>query len=160
MTKVETTLQTLIEQGIINTTSFSITNAVLDYYVVEYGKLGGANLGKKTNKILAKKLAALNLMEFKGQNNIPATEGFVYVISNPAWPNMYKIGMTTNHKRRLAQYQTYSPHRDYKLEWFGFFFDRREGEKLLLSKLENHAHEWVKPSKLVLQELRDMTPLV
>lgn len=160
MNKAEITLQTLLQQGKINTKQFNITNTLLDLYILEYGKLGGANIGKKTNLILAKKLAALNLMEFKLANSIPTTEGFVYVISNPAWPGMYKIGMTTNHKRRLAQYQTYSPHRDYKLEWFGFFFNRKEGEKLLLSKLENHTHEWVKPSRLVLQELRDMTPLV
>ncbi len=160
MTKQEIALGILISRGLISTDGFPITRELIEEYIKAYATTGGGKIGKKLNVVLARKLAAINLVEFKIQNNLPITEGFVYVISNPAWPGLYKVGMTTNPKRRLAQYQTYSPHRDYKLEWFGFFFDRREGEKLLLSKLENHTHEWVKPSKLVLQELRDMTPLV
>lgn len=160
MNKVEITLDILMSKGLINTEDFSITKELIEEYLKAYATTGGGKIGKRLNVVLARKLAAINLVEFKVQNNLPITEGFVYVISNPAWPGLYKVGMTTNPKRRLAQYQTYSPHRDYKLEWFGFFFNRREGEKLLLSKLENHTHEWVKPSKLVLQELRDMTPLV
>lgn len=160
MNKVEITLDILMSKRLINTEDFSITRELIEEYLKAYATTGGGNIGKKLNVVLARKIAAINLVEFKIQHKIPVKEGFVYVISNPTWPGFYKIGMSTNPKRRLAQYQTYSPHRDYKLEWFGFFFNRREGEKLLLSKLENHTHEWVKPSKLVLQELRDMTPLV
>lgn len=149
-----------MSKGLINTEDFSITRELIEEYLKAYATTGGGNIGKKLNVVLARKIAAINLVEFKIQHKIPVKEGFVYVISNPTWPGFYKIGMSTNPKRRLAQYQTYSPHRDYKLEWFGFFFDRREGEKLLISKLDNYSHEWVKPSKLVLQELRDMTPLV
>lgn len=160
MTKAEITLDILMSKGLINTEDFSITRELIEEYLKAYATTGGGNIGKKLNVVLARKLAAINLVEFKVQYKIPVKEGFVYVISNPAWPGFYKIGMSTNPKRRLSQYQTYSPHRDYKLEWFGFFFDKREGEKLLISKLDNYSHEWVAPSNLILSELRDMTPLV
>jgi hypothetical protein len=42
-------------------------------------------------------------------------EGYVYVITNPAWPEWVKIGMAIDAEDRLNGYQTSSPMRDYKL---------------------------------------------
>ena len=42
-------------------------------------------------------------------------EGYVYAISNPAWPEWIKIGMAIDAEDRLNGYQTSSPMRDYKL---------------------------------------------
>ena len=42
-------------------------------------------------------------------------EGYVYAISNPAWPDWIKIGMAIDAEDRLNGYQTSSPMRDYKL---------------------------------------------
>jgi hypothetical protein len=41
--------------------------------------------------------------------------GEVYAIENPAWPGWIKIGQARNALRRLATYQTGSPHRDYRI---------------------------------------------
>lgn len=40
--------------------------------------------------------------------------GIVYAISNNAWENWTKIGMTSDFKKRLGAYQMYSPFKDYK----------------------------------------------
>jgi len=45
-------------------------------------------------------------------------EGFIYIISNSAFPNFYKIGVTNDIKSRLRTYQTSSPHRDYRIEYY------------------------------------------
>lgn len=45
-------------------------------------------------------------------------EGFVYIISNKAFPNFYKIGVTQNISSRLRSYQTSAPLRDYKIEYY------------------------------------------
>ncbi len=42
-------------------------------------------------------------------------EGYVYAISNPAWPEWIKIGMAVDAEDRLNAYQTGSPSRDYVL---------------------------------------------
>jgi hypothetical protein len=43
--------------------------------------------------------------------------GFLYIITNPSFPNWVKIGTTTNFRARLQAYQTSSPFRDYKVEF-------------------------------------------
>lgn len=45
-------------------------------------------------------------------------EGFIYIISNSEFPNYYKIGVTSDINNRLRTYQTSSPHRNYKLEYY------------------------------------------
>ena len=49
------------------------------------------------------------------QKDIKVKEGYVYAISNPAWPDWIKIGMAIDAEDRLNGYQTSSPMRDYKL---------------------------------------------
>ena len=73
-------------------------------------------------------------------------QGYVYIISNPAWEGWYKVGMAVDAYDRLVTYQTSSPFRDYKVEYCKYFEDRREAEKLTHSKLEDveadHINEW------------------
>ena len=44
--------------------------------------------------------------------------GYLYIISNPAFPEYLKIGITENIKDRLNTYQTSSPHRNYQVEYY------------------------------------------
>ena len=44
--------------------------------------------------------------------------GYIYVISNSNFPSYYKIGVTEDIKSRLRTYQTSSPLRNYKIEYF------------------------------------------
>lgn len=58
-----------------------------------------------------------NYIHVKHSESKVDSKGFIYVISNPAWPNTYKIGKTYDISKRLNSYQTYSPNRDYKIEY-------------------------------------------
>jgi len=49
------------------------------------------------------------------QKDVQVKEGYVYVITNPAWPDWVKIGMAIDAEDRLNGYQTSSPMRDYEL---------------------------------------------
>jgi hypothetical protein len=56
-------------------------------------------------------------------------EGYVYVITNKAWPDWVKIGMAIDAEDRCNGYQTSSPHRDYVLEHSVYSNDRRKSEQ-------------------------------
>ena len=49
------------------------------------------------------------------QKDAQLKEGYVYVITNPAWSDWVKIGMAIDAEDRLNGYQTSSPMRDYEL---------------------------------------------
>ncbi|EJB4242352.1 GIY-YIG nuclease family protein [Salmonella enterica] len=135
----------LLSKGLLEKKPFLITNQLIQSFMDEYIALTGTkgNTGKNTNTLYSRKLAALSFIKFKQEHKLPITEGFVYCISNPAWVNQYKIGMSQNPKERLAQYQTYSPYRDYKLEHWSFWFDKRKGEKLIHQFFKDlKEHEW------------------
>mgnify|MGYP001821831352 CR=1 FL=1 len=74
-------------------------------------------------------------------------KGWVYIITNEAWPEWVKVGMADDPKKRLSGYQTGSPMRDYAL--FGAYKvnDRRAAEKAAHNILkENYSKkgEWFK----------------
>jgi len=55
-------------------------------------------------------------------------EGYVYAITNPAWPEWVKIGMAVDADDRCNSYQTSSPFRDYKIEHVVVTNNRRAAE--------------------------------
>lgn len=80
------------------------------------------------------------------RNNYSATgisAGYVYAISNPAWPGYLKIGCAIDVNDRLNTYQTSSPFRDYKLEDYYFVYDRKTEEARLHSQFPDRKLEWV-----------------
>ena len=84
-------------------------------------------------------------------------EGYVYIITNPCWEGWLKIGMAIDAKDRCNQYQTSSPHRDYKLCYSKFFDDRSSAEKkahtLLKKESEDNKGEWFKIKQDIAQEI-------
>jgi len=60
-------------------------------------------------------------------------EGYVYAITNPAWPGWVKIGMAIDADDRCNGYQTSSPFRDYSIEHVVASNNRRVSEA--------HAHK-------------------
>lgn len=72
--------------------------------------------------------------------------GYVYAISNPAWPDFVKIGCAVDVYDRLQTYQTSSPLRDYRLIAYAFTEDRLELESKLHSMCDS-SNEWVKMSQ-------------
>lgn len=126
-------------------TDFIITKDIVHQYMYQYNVL----LGKKgsmtrSNILFAERMAAINLIKYKRRRGIPVQEGFIYIISNPAWPSLYKVGMTLDVQERLASYQTYSPYRDFKVEHFRFTSNRRKAEKELHKCLKDYnvRGEW------------------
>lgn len=79
--------------------------------------------------------------------------GYVYAITNPAWPGYYKIGSAIDVNDRLNSYQTSSPLRDYKLEIYAFSEDRVADEKRIHLSFSNRINEWCFSSELEIREL-------
>ena len=74
------------------------------------------------------------------------TYGYLYIISNAAWPNWIKVGVTKDLKNRLHTYQTASPHRNYKLEYSLYHPKYLEAEKRIKETMryfaKNIKNEW------------------
>lgn len=82
-------------------------------------------------------------------HNLDSPFGYVYVVSNPAWDEL-KLGSSIDAESRLLQYNTYSPKRDYKLEYYILIPDYMSVEQQLHKDL-NAVNEWV---NLPLAELK------
>ena len=86
------------------------------------------------------------------------TDGWLYIASNPAWPNSRKIGETTDYERRLNHYQTGCPNRDYIMNYEIYVEDRITLEGLLkvaLIPVRSHPHplnEWFNIGEIQLKE--------
>lgn len=80
------------------------------------------------------------------RNNNSATgikPGFVYAISNPAWPDYVKVGSAIDVYDRLNSYQTSSPNRDFKLLAYFFCQDRFSKEREIQTTFNFHRNgEW------------------
>lgn len=82
------------------------------------------------------------------QNYSNTKEGYVYVLTNPAWPDWVKVGMAIDAEDRCNSYQTSSPFRDYQLHYQVHSDDRRDLERQVheaVSEIaESQANEWFK----------------
>ena len=81
--------------------------------------------------------------------NLPT--GNVYVISNPKFPDEYKVGIAKNVQRRLNSYQTSDPDRGYRLEHTRSTPHYKEIERHVHEKYDS-KHEWVTAT---LDEIKD-----
>ena len=69
------------------------------------------------------------------RNEATNKQGFVYIITNAAWPGYVKIGRAFNPESRLKGYQTGCPFRGYELEYAIYFEDCHGAEKII--------HDWL-----------------
>lgn len=145
-------LKELIDTGSIPGTGFfDITEQHLIDYITIYHKLfGSTNLATKSrsNTKFARRLAGRTLVRLNSArgakfNQIKA--GLLYLIGNPAFSLHYKVGITLDVSKRLAQYQTYSPFRDFTLIKYDFVLDRTKSEKLVLNNpnITKEQGEWI-----------------
>jgi hypothetical protein len=99
------------------------------------------------------------LSENRKRNTIDSiSEGFVYLVENPAWPGWVKVGMTIDYEKRLLSYNsTYDPHNKYSYIDIKWVKNRKEVETELLnlfeSKADNRSGEWFKISKPIALQL-------
>jgi len=75
-------------------------------------------------------------------------DGYLYLITNSAWPGWIKIGTTKNIKSRLRTYQTGSPFRDYNIVYSVKHPAYLEAEKRIKKQMKYFAsdirNEWFK----------------
>lgn len=90
---------------------------------------------------------------FTKLNGIETNLGYLYSITNPQYPGWFKLGSSFDAETRLNSYQTASPHRDYKLDFYCLTFDFRDKEKQLLDFFkENSKNEWVAVERKILKD--------
>lgn len=165
--KSEAVLNSMIEHSIIPASgTFEVTLSLIDKFYDTYREVYPPKTTKKllkpTDVRFAKKMAGLSLMDLNiaRADNIEYSKvtkrvrkpkcGIVYLISNPAFPGYYKVGMTKDLEKRLAQYQTGDPHRAYAVEHYKFVEDARAEEKKCLEymKTDLAKGEWVKHERV------------
>jgi hypothetical protein len=154
------TLQTLMEEGLIpHNHDFVITETLLLKYIDVYGKVSDRKEGR-FDLAYARRLAGLNLLKYKNSFDVDdIKEGILYAIQNKAWPDHFKIGITSDLNKRLASYQTYDPFRAYKVSLYEFVCDKRKTEKIIFDKFALNVEngEWLKieSCKSVIDFVRD-----
>lgn len=75
----------------------------------------------------------------------PPTDGWVYILSNAAWPGYVKVGAARDLKDRLRDYQTASPFRDFVVEDATRADDRLAFERQFHDAMKGHrvgSTEW------------------
>jgi len=90
------------------------------------------------------------------ENFKDSTQGEVYVITNPAWPEWVKVGMAVDSEDRIKSYQTSSPFRDYTLVYSYEVDDRRAAESaahVRLAKECDNINEWFRLPPPIANEL-------
>ena len=91
--------------------------------------------------------------------------GYLYIISNPDFPDYCKIGITENISDRLSVYQTSSPHRNYKVEYYIFHPKYKIAEKKIKEMMKYFSTdtiqkgEWFKISLPIAKVRLDETLL-
>ena len=175
MNKSNAVIKKLIEKKVIpEIGEFIITDSIIGEYQQIYKSLY-EKVGKELkggNKKYARKLAGIFLMK-ENQNRIARIQetkvvkskynsecGIVYIISNPSFPNYYKVGITKNLNSRIKSYQTYDPNRSFKVEHYKFVENARQVEKEILSKFKISLAkgEWVEGEEvkaLFLEEIKN-----
>lgn len=72
--------------------------------------------------------------------------GYLYIITNKAFPGFVKVGVTENLNARLRTYQTSDPKRSYKMEFYIFHPDCYSAEKRIKETMKPFAksikNEW------------------
>jgi len=107
--------------------------------------------GEKSPSLLAK-LFGWKTQEVYNQ----VKEGYVYVMTNPAWPEWVKVGMAVDSEDRLKSYQTSSPFRDYILVYAYEVDDRRAAESAAHARLAkecDNINEWFRLPPPIANEL-------
>ena len=92
-------------------------------------------------------------------------EGYVYVVSNPAYPGYVKIGYAGDCGKRLSQFQTGSPYRDYEMLAYAYTTKKREAETWMHELFAAHrvGGEWflvsVTEAVAALEMIREYDPV-
>jgi hypothetical protein len=116
--------------------------------MLEFFLKGNYDVTKRIRNKLKEIAKEGNRNALEGYNK--TKEGYVYLITNPAWKGWVKVGMAVDAEDRCNSFQTSSPYRDYQLEYCGYFQNRRVAEGKVHKKIskisEDIGSEWFKIS--------------
>jgi hypothetical protein len=91
-------------------------------------------------------------------------EGYVYIVSNPAWDGWFKVGKAVDADDRCKSYNTSSPLRDFKVEYKIYVEDRNKSEKVAhtkaLKQAEEYTGEWFRISLNSLKDILNSLPVI
>lgn len=155
-------LKELIDAGFITpditeeNVLFIVENITNKEYFRNTSHVKGSSSYRRNTKHFCQ-IVARDLLKFYHKENQAKglNAGYVYLVSNPAWDS-FKVGSAIDVIDRLNSYQTYSPARDYTLEFYFFSFDRRRDEKLVLGSFE-HSNEWISaPKELIIRKMKEL----
>ena len=92
------------------------------------------------------------------QGSDRVTYKYVYVISNPRYPGEYKVGITSDMKRRLSHYQTSDPERGYQVDYSHHTPQFRAIEKAIHTDPALRVRgEWVKGElDLIIRKIKQL----
>ncbi len=84
-------------------------------------------------------------------------EGYVYVLTNPAWNSWVKVGMAVDPGDRCSTFQTSSPFRDYEIYFSKKFNNKKEAEAtahhMLKKVADEYNNEWFLIDKKIAKAL-------
>ncbi len=94
-----------------------------------------SNLDPMLNEVRAR-----HKMELAKLNNkqTEIEEGFVYIMTNPAWNGKVKVGKAIDYETRLNSFNTGTPEVDYKMNYVRYFENRSKAEKAAHALLKDH----------------------
>lgn len=160
------TFDILSEEGIIPSSgNFDVSEEMLNLFSSTYCSLNKSCYVQTAS--VSRRYAGICLINLKLSRNIKPKDikdGFVYLITNPAWEEYTKVGISVDIYRRLASYQTSDPLRAYKITGYEYVLDRKSSEKKIHDDFGVVDGEWVKNSSSleIIRSLRnqlDVKPL-
>lgn len=157
------TLQYMVNDNLLpKEGNFEVTEDLLFAHRQIYATFGSGSVARPSSYRNARRYAGAGFLYVKKFRKIPAkeiNEGFLYLISNPAWPEQLKVGISVDLKKRLSSYQTYSPLRDFVLDSYEFVLNKREYEKDIINRYSTDIDlgEWISKAtaKHIIEELRN-----
>lgn len=177
-TKEIPVFEVMIHRGLIPSKGlFEVTNKLAEQAFWIYRELYPPKRSKisKSERSFNIKMKSLNLIKLNEfRLNLQSNEldsahrkkrlkikgGFVYLISNPCFPDVVKIGITKDLIKRLSVYQTYDPMRRYKVDRYIFVDDASSAEKLILTKYKSNiaSGEWldIKYANVIMEDLNSI----
>lgn len=155
--KAKIIFEDMIKNGHIpETGQFIITDEILDISVktrhILFNKKPNSKL-TNSNYRFHKKIAGVNFLHLNAERAnaeinkkeveykspvMKQPSGILYIISNPAYPEYIKVGLTRDLKARLLTYQTYDPLRRFEVIKSVFVENVSHVEKYLLDTFKIH----------------------
>ena len=103
-------------------------------------------------------LNTYNRNKARTTNRVKPTTGFIYILTNAAWPDWVKIGVTSRSvEERLMDYQIGSPMRDYEMHSWFQVNDIYDFERVVFAYTDSmqieRGTEWIKLDKYAASSL-------